>query len=244
MDTNRISDAMGTVQEQEAALKELTKPKDLSRPKATIGPVDESAEIDNLIVQSKLTYADLSKLKQRRILKRVNKALKRSDARLMTHADMLKQLEWEGLEGVYGDITTSILTTLNGLGKVLENDLIPKKVVDSDMWNALYAKYHDMGSTMQAEVLEIKAKHYNDEDGFKKGIVVDTDEQDIFVECTAAYIDVRTRLISDMGSLEDPLNALLSIIKLEKLRKLAEEAGDVEPDLDALDGETKSADMG
>ena len=184
---------------------------------------DDVRGIDKAVVESKLTYADISPLKQRRTLKRINKALKRAKMSPMTHKDMLKQLNWDRLRGVYKDITVTVVTTLNTMGKILLHETLPKEVLESEPYKVLIQTYTALGVNLQQKILDIRNKHWTEENSWNTGLVA-FDDQDMFAECTAEYIDVRTELMSQLGHLEDPLSALLSIIKVEKIRQLSEEA--------------------
>ena len=198
-------------------------------------PADKSADnltkevksdvdsIDKIVAESKLEYNDLSKLKQKRLLKKVNKALKRNGSKLLTHEDMMKQLDWGQLEGVYNDIVMTVVTTLRTHAKVLDSEFISDKVRESDTFKELQRIFLELGAETQLKLMTIRSKHWSEAEGFRQGNA-SGEEGDLFVQITAEYIDLRTELLRILGNLAEPLESLLSLIKVNGLIAAEKEA--------------------
>lgn len=158
-------------------------------------------------------YSQLSKLKQKRALKRANKLLKREGLKPMTHEDMLSSTSWDTIHSTDKEITMSVMTTMMTLQKIIEHEALPNEFKETESYQDL-KKYFTHGVRIMHHNLKEARKLLHDKDGKPRSGDVSSLDMGPYAEAFDAYNQIRTDLVQLLGYITDPVGILLSAIKV------------------------------
>jgi len=172
----------------------------------------------NQYVESEMPFDQLSKVKQDRLLRAINKDLKRRGFKeKVTRKDMLVRVYWDDLTKVGAEIALSVDVSLKRVAVLMDHKFMPKEVKDSEEYKDFAKEIGEVANELAEHFALTQAMHKDKDGEYLTGEVKGAEEEEVYLNVFEEYTVIGNTLTSWLSENQDKLNrwviSLTSLIK-------------------------------
>jgi hypothetical protein len=164
----------------------------------------------NTVAEEDIPFKDLSPLKQKRLLTKANKQLKKAGLPPLTRKDMEEQDKWSILTDLYKEIGNNIARSLLTLRGVIESEYLPDEIRDSKDMGKLRRRVAAIQLLLVSELQSTYDKHKD-----KTGVIRLKDTA-LALEIHQKYVLIQNSFIEHIAYIGPIIEIIVPLIKLAK----------------------------